>query len=181
MSQGRCLLQVKRGVSTNIFQVIVTELTHLGKFFCVLFKNFQVKSITCHRIIATLKPNWFHPVTSIKQDGSSQIFFCPQGQLVQPWVWKAEIRSRQPESRIISWKHKQENKSCWNLSCCAWGWAALQQYSEQLPLVCLAQELRAFKKKKKRTSLHWINFCAETLLKPVFSFRSKAKANSYHR
>lgn len=151
MSQGRCLLQVRRGALTNIFRSSLQSSHICGNFsvqMCVLFKNFQVKSTTCHRITPTFKPNWFHPVTSLNQDGRSQIFCCPQGQLVQPCAWKAEIRSKQPESRIISWKYKQENKSCWNLSCGAWGWAALQHYSEQLPLACLAEELRAFRKKK---------------------------------
>lgn len=106
MLQGRCLLQVKRGTLTNIFRSLLQS-WYIWENFAVLMgvtlRNFQLKSTTCHRFIPTFKSNWFHPVTSLKQDRRSQIFCCPQGQLVQPCVSKREIGNKQPESRFISW------------------------------------------------------------------------------
>lgn len=112
MSQGRCK---SREEPWQIFPGHCYGAHTSGGFFCPDECCPQELSSEIHRLpqdYTNFQAQLFSPCYKPKPRWEVSNIFCPQGQLVQPWVWKAEIRSKQPESRIISWKHKQENKSC---------------------------------------------------------------------
>lgn len=156
------------------FQVIVTGLAHLGELFCPDVSHPQELSSKIHHLPRNyFQTQCFHPVMSLKQDGRSPIFCCPQGQLVQPCFWKVETRSNQPES------YPENTNKKMNLAETSAAVPEDGQHPSNIQSSCLwlawhkNEELLG-----KKKSLHWINFYAD-INQVIFFFL--LEVISYHR
>lgn len=176
MSQGwfAVCCKGKEGSCQIFFRSSLQSSHILGNFsiqMCVILEKFQ-DAISCHMIVGTFKSKWFHPVTSLKLDGSSRYFHFLEASLLSP-----HSESQKWEGNNLNQGSYPEN-TIRKISLAETAVSADGQHSsgssERLPLVCWAPELRVFRKREDILASNWL-LCSPTT-EAFFSFKGNGKA-----